>query len=187
MTPGTAPAPDGPAPTPMPRFRGRALALTLGVASVFAIALASQVVVISTGFDRPVPWLAALGASLVDTWLWVPFVPLIFAIARRLPLHHRRWPFHVGLHLAAALGCVIVYTALQTAISEWVLPGYFQLGRHFFAQRPGGPGGPGGPGRSGPAESGASREPKPFERARQHLERTFIVRRHARFGDQLLR
>ncbi len=100
----------------------RSSGLTMVIATLVGLALAIQWVLASTSFGRSLSWPVALTNQLREAWLWGLLVPVVFAVARRFPLHREDWWRGLSAHLAAGLLVAALYSALNTSVIEWFTP-----------------------------------------------------------------
>jgi two-component system, LytTR family, sensor kinase len=56
----------------------------------------------------------------VSCWIWALFTPAILWLAERYPFDRTTWPRSAAVHLAAALGTVVVGAPPTYAISRWL-------------------------------------------------------------------
>ncbi|MBX3745915.1 MAG: sensor histidine kinase [Verrucomicrobiae bacterium] len=118
------------------RFGRRAAVLTLTIATLLAVAQASQMFWAAGAFGRGMPWIVAFAGALTDTWLWAALVPGIFVLCRLFPLSTPRWPAHLAVHLGAAFVSAVLYSTLHTSFNEWLVPDDLQPAHYFRGPRP---------------------------------------------------
>src|SRR4029079_683724 len=58
--------------------------------------------------------------SLSEWWLWAPLTPLVFALARRFPLHGRRIARNASVHIAAGIVIAVVKILADRALFAWL-------------------------------------------------------------------
>lgn len=137
--------------------------VALAIATLLAVAQASQMYWAAGAFGRPMPWNVAFVGALTDTWLWAALVPGIFVLCRHFPLSTERWPAHLAVQIAAAFLSACLYSTAHTAFNEWVVPASLQPAHYFRGPRPSRDGPPpdGPPARPQPPRVSAARPPPP--------------------------
>lgn len=148
-----------PAETAIPRRVPRwllATGLTVVIAAVFGLVQASQSVLASANFGRPLPWSVAIVNGLNDSLLWVPLVAPIFWLTRRFPFSGARWPLALAIHLVGAVAAAGLYSTAHAAVTQWLIPESMQIGRFFRGPKP-----PHGPPRDSTATPPSSPETTP--------------------------
>jgi len=142
--------------------RWRASAVALAIGTVIGLAIASQWVLSSRSYGRPVAWSVALVTQLREAWLWVLLVPAVFAVSRRFPLQRGSWGRAIPAHVLSALLASMAYSAMNTALLEWLTPDQLRPAFWSGPRRPP-PGPPPGekPGER-PGERPAAPEPPPI-------------------------
>jgi two-component system, LytTR family, sensor kinase len=126
-----ASAPPGRAPRP------GVWAATLGFWTVLGLLESGSAYVRLYGTARQRTWPQMLVANMPWWLLWAGFTPLVFALARRVPVHGPRWWRGVAAHLAAAFAFASAHLLLEGAVyyytvSYRVLPNIAAQYRVFF-------------------------------------------------------
>jgi signal transduction histidine kinase len=86
--------------------------------TLVGLAFASQLYLSSNLLGRSVTWGEAIGASLGDWYVWAVLSLPILWLARRFPPEREpRWAA-AAIHLAAALGCSLLYVVLRSLVGE---------------------------------------------------------------------
>lgn len=132
---GVGPCTAGPGTYSRPS-RTRQILVTLAIATVVGLLLSTQTVLAMASFGRAVPWFAATLNLLRESWLWALLVPLVFAITRRFPLHQVAWWKALIAHVVGAAACALLFSLLNTAVVEWLMPERLKPSNVFGPRRP---------------------------------------------------
>lgn len=107
-----------------------------------ALFLISQGVARAIYLQQSVPWRLLLSVWLTDSYLWALLAPMVWRVARRLPISRRTWwrvlPIHLVLSAVFAVGEAALFAWVTTALGlrirptflatfRMVLPGDFHL------------------------------------------------------------
>lgn len=92
--------------SPVTRF-----ALLAGFWLLVALAFATQLYALDV-----MPWGSALALGLLDWGPWILFSPLVFWLARRIPIHPQTWRRALPAHLLLSAVVVLLMGALTTAL-----------------------------------------------------------------------
>jgi len=59
---------------------------------------------------------------LVDVWMWAAYTPVVFQLARRLPLSASSWRANLPVHVLCALAAAVIDSLVALWISPWLGP-----------------------------------------------------------------
>ncbi|MBI1743626.1 histidine kinase [Candidatus Acetothermia bacterium] len=92
---------------------------------------ASQLYLIySVLYQKPITWGQALKWALAEWYSWLPYIPLVFWLARRFRFERQRWPKSLALHLPASG----IFSFLQLVLNVSVLEMFaWASGQPFFS------------------------------------------------------
>ena len=74
------------------------------------------------GSPRALPFVHSLVANMPWWLLWAALSPLVFALARRVPLHGERWARGVAVHLVAGLVVAVLHIVLEAVTFYHTVP-----------------------------------------------------------------
>jgi signal transduction histidine kinase len=87
--------------------------LGLGIWTVVGLFDACQMALYHAYQGYDMPWPRVLFIGLFDWYYWALLTPVIFFVARRFPVEHGRWMWHLPVHAAAAIFFATLVIALD--------------------------------------------------------------------------
>ncbi|MFL5241279.1 MAG: sensor histidine kinase [Gemmataceae bacterium] len=96
------------------------VALTFGAFTLLGLFDASLSSLYHAQNDRPIPFAKILLLGVSDWYVWALLTPLIFWLARKLPIRQNTWRFAVPLHLAVGLIFAFVVVVFDTFYYFWI-------------------------------------------------------------------